>query len=599
MLKPVEMRELRIVTLDEFIDGAIKRIESLGTVHLTDIKKFSEVWGELIEPSTADVALLKSSDLLTRLDSLIALLQPAEEGEKKSLKDKLLKEPEEVKIERVKIEKIDLEEIERELSGLEETVHRLTETLGGLKEELAGTEEPSRALALLEDFGIDVDFVGDKEFVCVYVGDLPSKNLEELRVTLDEVTEGCSYIASKEVAGAKSFAVIVTLKKDKEPVRRALRMADFDIWKRPSEELPVKTKEAIAVLQERIKQLEADIRENELKLEEIGRERCNDLLVLRELVQVEENRAKAKVLFGKSERTRVIEGWTPKDEIDAVINAISDEVGGFCVIEVKEPKRDDVRVPSLLKNPSLIRPFESIIKMYGAPSYNDIDPTIITAILFPVLFGFMFPDIGHGLILLLLGLVIMFAFKGLSKELRGMGIIIVLCGLCATIAGALFGEFFGFSEYASHLVHESVGVHIHPVLVIPPFWFEPIPEIEFMFVVAMVIGTLHMGLGLFLNGVNNFSNKKLLHGIGGFVKMWCLFGALYFLLLLFGFHFTEMSDGNVPVLLRNATIFVVLPILALFVLRIIEELRHVEHSNGVEGKAGGYGLSHYCAGWCD
>ncbi|MEA1957400.1 MAG: V-type ATPase 116kDa subunit family protein, partial [Euryarchaeota archaeon] len=234
-------------------------------------------------------------------------------------------------------------------------------------------------------------------------------------------------------------------------------------------------------------------------------------------------------------------------------------------------------------NPRIIKPFESVIKMYGHPLYKDIDPTLITAIMFPVLFGLMFPDMGHGFFILLLGLALMFAFKGLGKEMQGMGIIIALCGFCSLIVGIIFGEFFGFSTYASHLVAQSTNMHIPGwlILIKEPL-MEPLVQVELFFVLTMLIGAVHMGLGLFLHVANSLSNRDTLEVISGFVKIWCLFGALYFLLLLFGFYFTELKEGNTPVLLRNMVIFLLLPILSLFVLKIISELRHDEAGGGGE-----------------
>ncbi|MBA7539318.1 hypothetical protein ES705_31597 [subsurface metagenome] len=292
---------------------------------------------------------------------------------------------------------------------------------------------------------------------------------------------------------------------------------------------------------------------------------------MQELVQIEESKAKAKILFGTSERVRVIEGWAPEEEVEIVIEGISEETCGFSVVEVREPKREDVRVPSLLNNPRIIKPFESIVKMYGHPLYKDIDPTLITAIIFPVLFGLMFPDMGHGFLLLLLGLALMFAFKGLGKGMREMGVIITLCGLCSVVGGALFGEFFGFSHFANELVEGSVGMHVPDLLVFEPLWFEPIPHnVERLFIVTMLIGALHMGLGLFLSVANNFSNRHIFEALSGFVKIWCLFGALYFLLVLFGLSFIGLEAGIV--------VFIMLPIISLFVLKIVSELRHGEGS---------------------
>jgi vacuolar-type H+-ATPase subunit I/STV1 len=63
----------------------------------------------------------------------------------------------------------------------------------------------------------------------------------------------------------------------------------------------------------------------------------------------------------------------------------------------------------------------------------------------------------------------------------------VLCGFSSLIIGFLFGEFFGLSEYASHLVHDSVGMSIPEVFVFEPLWFEPIPNVTVMFVVTMLV----------------------------------------------------------------------------------------------------------------
>jgi V/A-type H+-transporting ATPase subunit I len=593
MLRPVEMRELRIVTLDEDVDRVIKRLEALGNVHLTDIKEFLDAWEGLIEPTKADTKLIKSSELLARLDSIISILQPAE-AEKKSLKEMLFKAPEEEQIDRIKIEGSNLAEMERELDSLEATVNKLITGNESSKEELSNTKDILRVLALLDDFEIDLDFIGEKEFVIVHTGNLPSVNLEALRSNLEDVTSGNNFVASKELTGEVSFAIIVTLKKDKDVVAKALRAADFEIWQRPPlDDIPARTKEAIAALNAKVAELESGIKDNERELAVIRDERFNDLLVMHELMQIEENKEKAKVLFGKSARTRVIEGWTPKEDVDRVIDGINDETSGFCVIDVKEPKRDDVRVPTLLKNPKIVKPFESIVGMYGHPLYNDIDPTLITAIMFPILFGLMFPDIGHGMFLLAIGLALMFAFKGLGKAIRGVGVIVVLCGIWSLIIGFLFGEFFGLSEYAGHLVHDSVGMSLPGIFVFEPLWFEPIPNVTVMFVLTMLIGTLHMGLGLLLSAINKVSSRDMFGVLWEAVKIWCLLGTLYFLLLLLSSSLVGIDLGIAVFVatvishiepMAGLIFLVALPVLILFALKVVSELRHEKHGKAEKGE---------------
>jgi V/A-type H+-transporting ATPase subunit I len=40
-----------------------------------------------------------------------------------------------------------------------------------------------------------------------------------------------------------------------------------------------------------------------------------------------------------------------------------------------------------------------LVIAYGRPRYEEIDPTLFLALTFPLLFGTMFGDVGHGLVL--------------------------------------------------------------------------------------------------------------------------------------------------------------------------------------------------------
>jgi len=589
MLRPVEMRELRIITLDEHLDRVIKRIDSLGSVHITDIKDFMDDWVGLIEPSKADSGLMKISELLTRIDNLLSLLQPPQgqggEKAKKSLKDRLFKarggEEEEQAITVTPIEDRSLAEIEEAFTELEKTVVRLTDEIARLRVELKDTEDLLAILKELKDLGVEPGFIGDQYFISVFAGRLPAVNIDELENALDDAVGELHFVITHEHGkdndnGGGSFAIVVALKRDRDTVEKVLTRMDFDLWSPPAD---ISGYEAVRAMEEanaRIKSLKQEIEAKEREIEEIRATELSELCAMRETLQMEGNKARVKALFGESERVRVIMGWTPEDEVEEVTAGIREETGELSIVEVKKPEREDARVPSLLRNPKLLKPFESVIKMYGHPLYRDIDPTLITAIIFPILFGLMFPDIGHGFILMLLGLALT-RFTGLGKEMRDMGIIILLCGLCSMVAGALFGEFFGFSSYARELVSESVQMHIPDwlILIEHPL-MEPIAQVKLFFVITLLIGAAHMGLGLVFSVINQVRARRLYGTINELVKLWCLAGALYFLLVLFGFYFTELQEHNTAVLLRNMGIFVLLPIALLFILKVVEEMRHAE-----------------------
>jgi len=47
------------------------------------------------------------------------------------------------------------------------------------------------------------------------------------------------------------------------------------------------------------------------------------------------------------------------------------------------------------------------VDTYGVPSYKEINPAIFTQVTFPFLFGVMFGDIGHGLLILIPSLIML------------------------------------------------------------------------------------------------------------------------------------------------------------------------------------------------
>ncbi|HEY0087833.1 MAG TPA: V-type ATPase 116kDa subunit family protein, partial [Candidatus Lokiarchaeia archaeon] len=73
----------------------------------------------------------------------------------------------------------------------------------------------------------------------------------------------------------------------------------------------------------------------------------------------------------------------------------------------EEEKKEDLReeTPTIMKNFFLFRPFETLTRLYGTPSYSEVDPTPFLFFTFPLLFGLMFGDIGHGLCLIISGLI--------------------------------------------------------------------------------------------------------------------------------------------------------------------------------------------------
>lgn len=185
-------------------------------------------------------------------------------------------------------------------------------------------------------------------------------------------------------------------------------------------------------------------------------------------------------------------GWMTEKEASAFQKEIEDDPLVFCLSE------DDHETmisppPTKLVNRGLFKPFELFIRMYGLPAYNEFDPTVLVAVTYSFLFGFMFGDVGQGLCLLAGGFLLYRAKK------MDLAAIISCCGFFSTIFGFLFGSIFGFED------------------ILEPLWLRPaqamtdlpfIGRLNTVFVVAVGLG---MGIILFtmiLNMINSIRNKE-------------------------------------------------------------------------------------------
>ena len=221
----------------------------------------------------------------------------------------------------------------------------------------------------------------------------------------------------------------------------------------------------------------------------------------------------------KSSTFYILCGWMTKDQAAAFREEIKNDPDVFLIVE-EDHGNVISKPPTKLKNPGIFRPFELFIRMYGLPSYEELDPTILIGITYSFLFGFMFGDAGQGLCLLAGGFLL-YRLKKMS-----LAAIISCCGFFCTIFGLLFGSVFGFED------------------VITPLWLRPadamttlpfIGKLNTVFVVSISIGMGIILLTMVLNIINSLREKdaeKLwfdTNGVAGLV----FYGSLVLAVVLF------------------------------------------------------------------
>ncbi len=246
----------------------------------------------------------------------------------------------------------------------------------------------------------------------------------------------------------------------------------------------------------------------------------------------------------------------------------------------EDVKQEDLRsnTPTIMKNSWFIRPFELITKMYGIPSYSEIDPTPFIAFTFPFIFGLMFGDIGHGFCLIIAGIFGGIIFR--KKNVGKFSWIILYCGIGAALGGLFYGEFFGYEEF--------FGIPLQPIIIPIPLLgpvnlYNPIENIQSVFKFALFIGVVHINLGWFLELINYIrQSKKYLAFSNSFMKICLLTGGTY-LIFEYGINLTTWLSPTTffspygPIPLPPPILLVIVPGILLIILKPLGKLFRVSY----------------------
>ena len=166
-----------------------------------------------------------------------------------------------------------------------------------------------------------------------------------------------------------------------------------------------------------------------------------------------------------------ITGWT--EDADAVVQAI--ERSSARAIVRLPPTSEwprGARPPLVLRNPWWARPFELFTRLLGMPAANAADPSMLLAFAVPLMFGYMFGDLGQGLVLVAAGFALRSRWPALSLLVPG--------GFAAAAFGLVFGSVFCLED----LIH--------------PLWVAPLASTLQVLIVPLVGGAALLALGLLI-----------------------------------------------------------------------------------------------------
>jgi len=529
------MRRVEIIVPKRNFEDVMLYLREQNAIELLDVKEMIKGYGGGVTPTPVSDRLYRLTTLESKINSVITALAINETRAKP------------VQVERL-VSDEHLTEVEKKVSDLEQQVTILTNEAQSLEALIAYAE---RQLKQSIEEITKIDNVNSPEGRHK-LEEIVASIFQTLKPTELKVTDAVEAKAMEDaVVKDISDNVAKIMAKKRDPVAIAdtitgtlgLKLKAISRKKN----LQYEATSRIEVARTRLKELNAN-------LAGISREDGEYLLIQREVIGAERALEQAKGYCGKTESTSMIEGWIPSSKAKRIRN----DLKSICADEVIVKDWPAKNAPTQLQNPKgpILATFEKLTLGFGVPKSEEIDPTILWLVTYPLFFGLMFGDVGNGIVVMIASSIIYFykrrglkipdnAYGGLggvfSLVIQGSPLLI-LSGLSSLVVGFLYGTIFGNVEWF-RMVTGLPG----------PLWFEPFSNIRLMLRLSITIGVIHIMSGMILKIVDDLYVRAYRELVSGpLVWLW-FYAAFGITLLQYGLRFPNYlfnPNNGVDVFLR-------------------------------------------------
>ena len=373
-------------------------------------------------------------------------------------------------------------DVSNDLTQIADTLQQAEEVIGDWQqrrqngqEQVAHLEAVIDQLRLLAPLEIPVEHLAHFRTLHLVAGTMPARNLARIQTALFRIP--FVIIPSHQQAG-RALVFAATTHEYAPILDRALRSAFFEPIPLP-QDVSGRPVQALAELEQRCVAAQVDVDALEQERRRLAQTWQAQLLAAWNRARSDGLLADTMRRFSRHGQIYLIAGWAPAAKIEHLTGAVQEASGGRTVIEIIEPDRARAGPPTLLRNTRFFSQFEWLVTTYGYPTYNELDPTPLVGISFLLMYGMMFGDVGHGLLLVLAGLWLQRRRKGLAQ----MGPLLWLAGLSGVLFGLLYGTVFGL-----------------PLL--PAQWLRPLDDIMEILLAAVLAGVVLLNIGFGLHLIN-------------------------------------------------------------------------------------------------
>ena len=518
MFRPERMTSTSIICLKKDVDNILEGLNQFGEFH--------------IEQGTGNATLAEYYQSIQKVDEALAdvndLIKQLNLEKTRGLDIFRVSEPIKTQVVSENWNAL-LESTSQEIATVKGEAEKFMVAMAGLQDKISSLTHMQGMLSIMETMGADLAATEELHLIHVAIASVPRKNV----LDLDKALVGFPLIFHRcYLAKETEFVCLAMPAKYTKDAEKILKTYHGEIFRIP-EDLPHNASDALQEVNNQLKESLKKESAAKESLKQLGASNRNKLTSLRETAQNISSLLNAKLKILQSERLATVKGFVPKNELCRLKEKVESQLEGNVlvleneVVAVQDP-------PTKIRNNRFVKPFEEITRLYGLPHYNELDPTPFIAVSFPIIFGLMFGDVGHGLVLLVGGLTLGFFLKQQST-IKNMCWILAACGIGAIFAGLLFGEFFGKQIFA-------------------PLWFSPFDNVLSFLIFSLFVGVLQIESGLVLEMVDFLLKRNVVDAVITSVPKIVFYAGSVYLIAVYQLDFGAWLRG--PILFALVPFFI-------------------------------------------